>query len=64
MKNRNTKNNAPTRPTVNKGRPENKNVLDSRSNEEQLFKGDDITHNRASRHSDRKKLNDRREREG
>lgn len=27
-------------------RPENKDNLDSRKNEEQEFKGDDITHNR------------------
>jgi hypothetical protein len=30
----------------NKNRPENKDDLDSRENEEQQFKGDDITHNK------------------
>jgi hypothetical protein len=30
----------------NKHRPENKDNLDSRMNEEQQFKGDDTTHNR------------------
>lgn len=30
---------------TNKHRPENKDNLDSREGEEQLFKGDDITHN-------------------
>ena len=29
-------------------RPENKDNLDSRKNEEQDFKGDDVTHNRKS----------------
>jgi hypothetical protein len=30
---------------TNKHRPENKDDLDSREGEEQLYKGDDITHN-------------------
>lgn len=29
----------------NRHRPENKDNLDSREGEEQLFKGDDVTHN-------------------
>lgn len=36
-------------------RPENKDNLDSRANEEQDFKGGDITHNRKDLKSDRKK---------
>ncbi len=31
---------------ANKQRPENKDNLDSRENEEQLTKGDDVTHNK------------------
>jgi len=33
----------------NKPRPENKDDIDSREGEEQLTKGDDITHNRKER---------------
>jgi len=33
----------------NKHRPENKDDIDSREGEEQLMKGDDITHNRKER---------------
>jgi len=33
----------------NKHRPENKDDIDSREGEEQLIKGDDITHNRKER---------------
>ena len=33
----------------NKHRPENKDDMDSREGEEQLIKGDDITHNRKER---------------
>lgn len=39
----------------NKRRPENKDNLDSREGEEQLFKKDDITHNKKERKSERKK---------
>jgi hypothetical protein len=34
-------------------RPENKDNLDSRKNEEQDFKGDDITHNRKEKKSEK-----------
>lgn len=36
---------------VNKHRPENKDDLDSREGEEQLFKGDDTTHNKKEKKS-------------
>ena len=36
----------------NNKRPENKDNLDSREGEEQLFKGDDMTHNKKDRHSE------------
>jgi hypothetical protein len=39
----------------NKRRAENKDNLDSREGEEQQFKGDDITHNRKERKSEKKK---------
>jgi hypothetical protein len=35
----------------NKPTPQNKESLDSREGEEQLFKGDDITHNVKDRHN-------------
>jgi hypothetical protein len=35
-----------TRLNNNKGRPENKDDIDSREGEEQLLKGDDRTHNK------------------
>lgn len=35
-------------------RPENKDNLDSRANEEQDFKGDDVTHNKRDTHSKKK----------
>jgi len=38
----------------NKRRAENKDELDSREGEEQLTKGDDTTHNRKERKSDKK----------
>jgi hypothetical protein len=44
MKN-NTSKPTHTKLTTNKHRPENKDNLDSRKGEEQLFKGNDITHN-------------------
>jgi hypothetical protein len=36
---------------INKHRPEIREDLDSRENEEQHFKGDDVTHNRKSHRS-------------
>lgn len=38
----------------NKRRPENKDNMDSREGEEQLTKGDDITHNKKERKNLRK----------
>ena len=38
----------------NKRRAENKNDIDSREGEEQLMKGDDITHNRKERKNEKK----------
>lgn len=40
----------------NNHRPENKDNLDSRKNEEYDFKGDDVTHNKKEKHSEGKKL--------
>jgi len=40
----------------NKNRPEERDILDSRKNEEQIFKADDITHNKkAHRNKQQKK---------
>ena len=39
----------------NNHRPENKDNLDSRKNEEYDFKGNDITHNKKEQHSEGKK---------
>ena len=39
---------------ANKRRPENKDNLDSREGEEQLFKKDDVTHNKKETKSDKK----------
>lgn len=36
-------------------RPQNKDDLDSRANEEQLSKGDDATHNKKEQKSEKKK---------
>jgi len=36
---------------IEKTRPEIRDNLDSRANEEQEFRGDDITHNRKPRHN-------------
>lgn len=36
-------------------RPENKDNLDSREGEEQLTKGDDVTHNKKENHGEPKK---------
>jgi hypothetical protein len=41
----------------NKQRPENKDNLDSRKNEEQDFKGDDTTHNKKDHHNQPKGKN-------
>lgn len=48
------KNSKPLNQT-NKKRPEQRDDLDSRKNEEQDFKGDDTTHNKKQTESDRKK---------
>jgi hypothetical protein len=40
---------------TNRNRPENKDNLDSRKNEEQNFKGDDVTHNRKEHRKPEKK---------
>ena len=37
--------------TIHKTRPEIRDNLDSRANEEQNFRGDDITHNRKTHHN-------------
>ena len=39
----------------NKHRPEQRDDLDSRKNEEQDFKGDDVTHNKKEHHKEPKK---------
>lgn len=39
----------------NNNRPENKDNLDSRKNEEYDFKGNDITHNKKENHSEDRK---------
>lgn len=43
-----------TKLNSNKRRAENKDELDSREGEEQLTKGDDITHNRKERKNEKK----------
>lgn len=43
-------------PTSNNRRAENKDNLDSRSNEENDTKGDDVTHNKKDVQNDRKKV--------
>ena len=45
-----------TRLDNNRPRPENKDNLDSREGEEQLSKGDDITHNKKERKNPKKGL--------
>lgn len=48
-------NNVTTHPqTKAMNRPDNKNNLDSREGEEQLDKGDDVTHNTREKHSEGK----------
>ncbi len=41
----------------NNHRPENKDNLDSRKNEEYDFKGNDITNNKKDHHSEKKQTN-------
>jgi hypothetical protein len=43
-------------PNTNIPRPQNKDDIDSRKNEEQQTKGQDITHNRQEHRSDRKNV--------
>lgn len=53
---KNTKSQNPKQNTQfnqNKHKPENKDNLDSREGEEQQFKGDDITHNKKDRKSEK-----------
>jgi hypothetical protein len=59
MKNANQQQSKPA-PQINKNqqRPENKDNLDSREGEEQIIKGDDITHNK--KETKDKKKNSRR----
>ncbi len=55
MKNTKTQQNqANTQLNNNKRRPENKDNLDSREGEEQQFKGDDVTHNKKEKKSEKK----------
>ena len=49
----------PNDPVPDKGRPQNKETLDSRQNEEQEFKGDDITHNEKPVKSEKKSTNNK-----
>jgi hypothetical protein len=56
MKTNSTGNQTNTKPqTKSSRRPENKDNLDSREGEEQLKKGDDITHNKKEKHGEPKK---------
>jgi len=43
----------------NKSRPENKDNMDSRKNEEYDFKGNDMTHNKKENHSEGKQKNNK-----
>jgi hypothetical protein len=43
-------------PNSHATKPENKDDIDSRSNEEFETKGDDVTHNKKEKKSDRKKV--------
>ena len=45
-----------TKLNSNKHRPENKDDIDSRSNEEQDTKGTDVTHNKKEHQNDRKNV--------
>jgi hypothetical protein len=56
MKTKNQQATNPNKPqTKNINRPENKNSLDSREGEEQLTKGDDVTHNKKEKHTQNRK---------
>lgn len=56
MKNMQQQNpNQNTKFNTNKRRAENKDDIDSREGEEQLAKGDDITHNRKERKNEKKR---------
>jgi len=57
MKNINNQTKGNIQFTNNKPRPENKDNLDSRMNEEQDFKGNDTTHNRKEHHNQPKAKN-------
>ena len=48
---------ANTQFNANKKRPEVRDNLDSRKNEEQEFKGDDVTHNEKPHHNNKKQDN-------
>jgi hypothetical protein len=48
-----------TKLSNNKNRPENKDNMDSRENEEQLTKGGDTTHNRKERKTLKNKTQDK-----
>lgn len=54
--NRNMSNFPQTQAAGNRPMPQNKDDLDSRKNEEQHTKGDDITHNEKNTQSDKKKV--------
>jgi hypothetical protein len=54
MKNSKPTHNTNLKPNNNKRRAENKDNLDSREGEEQLIKGNDITHNHKEKKSDKK----------
>lgn len=43
-------------PNSHRPRPQNKDDIDSRSNEEQDNKGDDVTHNKKDHQSERSKV--------
>ncbi|GAA4755557.1 hypothetical protein [Flavisolibacter ginsenosidimutans] len=45
-----------TVPNTHRPQPQNKDDIDSRSNEEWDTKGDDVTHNRKEKQSDRKNV--------
>ena len=55
MKNNNTGSQKNIQFNQNKHRPEERDNLDSRKNEEQDFKGDDVTHNQKDVQNDRPK---------
>jgi hypothetical protein len=45
---------------TNRRRPENKDNLDSREGEEQLFKGDDVTHNQKAHKNKKSEKKDKK----